>query len=441
MNRRTFLASAAAAAFAQPAARPNFVVIYSDDQGYGDVGCFGAADMKTPHLDRLAARGVRFTDWYSNSPVCSPSRASLMTGKYPQRTGIVSVLNSEANFNVPGLRQGETSLAAGLRSTGYRTGHVGKWHLGSAAHSRPAAQGFDEFFGFLSGWTDYYSHRYYRQGAGGSEIFHDLWHNDREVFHDAEYHTELFSRRAAEWIGQQKGQPFFLTLAYGAPHFPMMAPRRYWDRFPDSMDRDRRMHASTIAAMDDGIGLVLDSLRKSGALDNTVVFFQSDNGATSEIRADHRGRPYEGGSNKPLRGHKAQLFDGGIRVPAILSWPSRMASGRVISQPGAAMDILPTFLEWAGAKPPAGIDGRSVARMALDDGPSPHEAIFWEYGKQQAVREGDWKLVVNPPGIGAPVWLSNVASDVSESRNLAASDPEVVKRLQERLAAWRASVS
>lgn len=440
MTRRDFLAASGSAVLtAQTPARPNFIVIYTDDQGYGDAGCYGSAEIKTPHLDRLAANGVRFTDWYSNCPVCSPSRASLMTGKYPQRTGIVRVLTSEATFSTPGLRGGEVSMAGELRKLGYRTAHFGKWHLGSAPHSRPMAQGFDEFFGFYSGWTDYYSHRYYRQGGPPAQIFHDLWHNEREVFHDGEYQSELFSRRAAEWIGAQR-QPFFLTLAFGAPHYPMMAPQQYLDRFPASMDRDRRMHAAMIAAMDDGIGTVVEALRRKGQLENTVIFFQSDNGATLELRADHRGRPYEGGSNRPLRGHKAQLFDGGIRVPAVLSWPARVPKGVVNSQPGATMNILPTFLEWAGGRAPAGIDGRSISGMVLEGKPSPNETIFWEYEKQQAVRQGDWKLVVNPPGLSEKVWLTNIRADIGETRNLAASEPQTLKRLQDALTAWKASL-
>ncbi len=182
MNRREFLLSAAGAGL-QGAERPNFVVIYTDDQGYGDAGCYGGSDMKTPNIDHLAAGGARFTDWHANSPVCSPSRASLMTGKYPHNAYVPQILFSRPDFNVPGLRPGERTLPGELRRLGYKTAAFGKWHLGSAPDARPMAQGFDEWFGFYSGWTDYYSHRYYT--LGGVPVFHDLWRNGKEEFRDS----------------------------------------------------------------------------------------------------------------------------------------------------------------------------------------------------------------------------------------------------------------
>ena len=449
-TRRTFLSSLAGTAVgaAQPRPkRPNVVAIYTDDQGIGDLGCYGAADMRTPHMDRLAAMGARFTDWYSNCPVCSPSRASLLTGKYPQRTGVVAVLPSDAEFEVPGLRAGEVSLAGELGRLGYRTAAIGKWHLGSAAFSRPMAQGFDDFFGFYSGWTDGYSHRYYRQGGPNSQIFHDLWHNGEEVWADPENHTPLFARRAVDYIGQQTSEkPFFLYLAFGAPHYPMIAPRPYVERFPASMDRDRRMHAAMVAMVDDGVGAVLDALRARSLDRDTIVFFQSDNGATQEIRADHRGRPYRGGSNAPFRGYKAGLFEGGIRMPAMMAWPGHIPAGRVVDGMGAAMDVLPTVLRWAGGTPPPGIDGRDAGDMIAAKAGSPHDALFWEYNKQSAVRSGEWKLIVNPPSYaGEPVadklWLSNLKDDPGEKRNWITERPAIAADLKARLDAWRAEVA
>ncbi len=446
-TRREFAASLAGAALAAPqtARRPNIVVIYTDDQGIGDLGCYGAADVKTPNMDRLASMGARFTDWYSNAPVCSPSRASLLTGKYPQRTGVTKVLNSPAEFNEPGLRQGEVTLPAELKKLGYRTAIVGKWHLGSAAHSRPRVQGFDEFFGFYSGWTDGFSHRYYRQGGDGKQIFHDLWQDEEETWADPENHSELFARKAREFLARQSaGDPFFLYLAFGAPHYPMIAPRKYIERFPAAMDRDRRMHAAMLAMVDDGVGMVLDALRAKGLERGTIVFFQSDNGATRETAADHRGRPYRGGSNAPFRGYKAGLFEGGIRMPALMCWPGRIPAGTVVSGVGAAMDIFPTMLGWAGAVDShAGrIDGRDISAMITAGAPSPHQAVFWEYGNQRAVRAGDWKLIVNPPSyagekISDKVWLSNLREDPGERQNLAATRPEIVWDLEGRLEAWR----
>ena len=412
LGRREFLKSTVPALFARKSAPPNFVVIVSDDQGMGDVGCYGATDVQTPHLDRLAAGGIRFTDWHANSPVCSPSRASLLTGLYPQRAGIPQILFSKPGFDVPGLRAGETTLASGLRKLGYRTSAIGKWHLGSTPESRPLAQGFDEFFGYYSGWIDYFSHRFYT--LGGSPVYHDLWRNEKETWREPEYMTELLGREAQAFLERQsRDRPFFLYLAFGAPHYPMMAPQRYLDRFPASMDRDRRLHAAVISAMDDAIGAVLATLAARG-LDNTVVFFMSDNGATEEDRADHRGRIYRGGSNGPYRGSKGSLFEGGIRVPAMLSWPGVVSPGQVRDDCGMAMDILPTFFEWAGASSRA--DGSSLGPALLGKSPFPARDLGWAYDGQFALRRGPWKLIQNyRERLGGELrkeaWLSNLALD------------------------------
>jgi arylsulfatase A-like enzyme len=431
LSRRTLLS----AAFQQQR-RPNFIVIYTDDQGIGDLGCYGHPEVKTPHLDRLAASGIRFTNWYSNSPVCSPSRASVFTGKYPEKHGILDVLTSTAQFDTPGLKPEERTLATELRQAGYRTGHFGKWHMGAAKHSRPMAKGFDEFFGFYSGWTDYLSHRYYTLGRGQSEILHDLWHNDREVWADNEYQTELLGSKAREFALRKDPKPFFMNLWFGAPHYPMMAPPQYVNRFPASMDRDRRLHLAMVAAVDDQVGLLVDGLRRAGQLANTVIFFQSDNGATQETRADHSGRPYRGGSNAPFRGWKQGLFEGGIRVPALLSAPGRIPAGQVRDRIGMAIDVLPTLLQMAGLATPPGVDG--VDALARD-----HDAIHWVYTDSRAVRKGDWKLILNPPKypedpFGQPtekLWLSNLKDDPGERRNWASQNPAKVAELEKLLPA------
>lgn len=428
---------------AQKTERPNFVVIYTDDQGYGDAACYGAADMKTPHIDSLAAGGARFTDWHANSPVCSPSRASLMTGKYPHNAHIPQILFSKPDFNVAGLRKGERTLPGELRKLGYRTAAFGKWHLGSAPDSRPMAQGFDEWMGFYSGWTDYYSHRYYT--LGGVPVFHDLWRNGKEEFRDSEYQTEMLAREAAGFIQRQKtGGPFLLYVAFGAPHYPMMAPERYLARFPQSMDRDRRMHCAMMAAVDDAVGVIRGALEKAG-LSNTVIFYQSDNGATREERSDHAGRPYRGGSNAPWKGYKGSLWEGGHRVPGILNWQGRIKPGLTPQGVGTTMDILPTFLKWAGGSPPARVDGKDLSDWVLRGGKSPHEMVFWEYEGLGAVRRGDWKLLENwREGLGTPteagLWLSNLREDPGEARNLAASEPKLAADLKAELDRWKASL-
>lgn len=443
LTRRSALAAAAGAAFAQPAAaRPNIICIMTDDQGYGDIGANGSPDARTPHVDKLAQSGIRFTDWHSNSPVCSPSRAALLTGQYPQHCGIPAILPSRPAFDVPGLRAGQKTLATELRSLGYRTAAVGKWHLGSARDSRPTSQGFDEFFGFYSGWTDYYSHRYYQ--LGGQPIFHDLWRNDQEVFEEPLHQTELLGREARAFVSRPRpaGQPFFLYLAFGAPHYPMMAPNSYLARFPASMDRDRREHLAMCAGIDDQVGSLMAALDASGERENTIIYYQADNGATSEVRADHLARPYRGGSNGKYRAFKGSLFEGGIRIPALLSWPARLRAGQVRNDVGAAMDLMPTLLRWAGGKAPADVDGADLSAPLMDRTNFPSRDLFWNYARQTAVRRGQWKLIDNHrEGLGQPLvgekWLSNLDADPIESRNLAAAEPAKATELGAAVEAFR----
>jgi arylsulfatase A-like enzyme len=430
MNRRSFLSSLAAVpAFAQ--APPNIVVIMADDLGYGDVSCFGAKDIRTPNLDRIASEGIRFANWHANSPVCSPSRASLLTGKYPQHAGIPEILFSRPEFDVPGLKAGERTLASELKKRGYRTACVGKWHLGSAPASRPRAQGFDEFFGFYSGWIDYYSHRYYT--LGGNPVFHDLWRNEEEVFEDSTYQSELLAREAIAFAKRGSG-PYFLYLAFGAPHYPMMAPKRFYDRLPASMDRDRRMHAAVVEAMDEAVGQVLAAVGSS----NTIVFFQSDNGSTWEVRADHRGRQYHGGSNGIYRASKGSLFEGGMRVPAILRWSGKVPAKQVSNETCLAMDLAPTLLRSA-----EGFDGVDLTEHITTGKPVGLRTSFWAYKDQLAARREQWKLVIRPnEGLGLPTlpggpMLFDVVNDPSEKNDVAPSQPAIVQRLTEEIAAWQ----
>ncbi len=416
-------------------------MIVTDDHGIGDVGCFGATDARTPNLDRLAASGARFTQWYSNAPICSASRAAILTGKYPDRAGVQGALTSMPTWDVPGLRAGETTMATALRARGYRTAAFGKWHLGSAPASRPQAQGFDDFFGWYSGWLDAYSHRYYQLGAPPGRIFHDLWRNEREVFEEPAYMTELLGREASAFLARQSAEKaFLLYLAFGAPHYSMMAPKKYLDRFPVTMERDRRTHLAMVAAVDDVVGSLLDQLQKQGLKRDTVVFFQADNGATREVRASSYGEPYAGGSNGRFRGYKQGLFDGGMHVPAILRAPGVTRPGQVWDRPMISMDLLPTFVTMAGGTPPAGIDGQNMVPV-LRGQEKPHEWLFWSFEKQRAVREGDWKLIVNPPNFpGDPVkeklWLSNLEADPGEKTNLAPMETARVTLMLERLRAW-----
>jgi arylsulfatase A-like enzyme len=351
------------------------------------------------------------------------------------------------SWDVQGLRAGETTLAGELKKLGYRSSAIGKWHLGSAPASRPRSQGFDEFFGWYSGWLDAYSHRYYQLGSAPGRIFHDLWRNDEEVWEEPAYMSELLGREALGFLRRQtRRQPFLMYLAFGAPHYSMMAPKKYLDRFPATMERDRRTHLAMVAAVDDVVGSVLEELKRQGIENDTVVCFLADNGATREERASSSSKPYAGGSNGPFRGWKQGLFDGGIHVPAMLRAPGRVKPGLVWERPMMSMDLLPTLLAMAepGRPKPSGVDGQDLMPVLKGEA-KPHEAMFWNFNRQRAVRQGDWKLIENPPQfpdepVPEKLWLSNLESDPSEKRNFASAEPERVKRMTEMIREWERSV-
>ncbi|MCZ7545954.1 MAG: sulfatase-like hydrolase/transferase [Anaerolineae bacterium] len=433
-----------------PPDRPNFIVFMTDDQGYGDLSCMGNTDFRTPHLDRLAASGARFTNWYSNSPVCSPSRASLLTGRYPGNAGVRSILAGHRTAS--GLPAEAPTLADALKPLGYQTALVGKWHLGLAEESRPHHHGFDEWFGFMAGCIDYYSHIFYwdmNRGGPGNDPTHDLWHNNAEVWDNGRYFTELIAERAVRYVRQAAngGQPFFLYVAFNAPHYPMHAPQAYVDRFPH-LPWDRRIMAAMLSAMDDAVGAIMAEVARQNLAENTAVFFMSDNGPSRETRnwLDGRKDPYYGGSAGMLKGHKFSLYDGGIRVPAIMSWPARIPAGQVIDTPGVAMDVFPTFLKAAGRRP-AGyeLDGVDLTPVVAGGAPGAQRDIFWEMDGQTAMRRGPWKLVLNGQLVeGAPpeddVHLANLDEDMAERHNLKDAHPELVAELTEAAQTWRAAI-
>lgn len=428
--------------------RPNVIIIMTDDQGYGDLSCMGNTDFQTPHIDDLAASGARFTSWYANSPVCSPSRASLLTGRYPGHAGVRSIL--AGHRRATGLTPEAPTIAAAVRELGYQTALVGKWHLGLQETSRPNQNGFDYFYGFMAGCVDYYSHIFYWSMADGrTNPTHDLWENDREIYDNGRYFTELVSEKAVEKIREmsRRDAPFLLYTAYNAPHYPMHAPRKYLDRFP-GLPEDRRIMAAMLSAVDDGVGAITDELRRLGILEDTLIFFQSDNGPSRESRnwMDGRGDPYYGGMPGGLKGHKFSLFEGGIRVPGIFSWPGHIPAGQVIDAPCAAMDLFPTVLRLAGGDPEAyALDGRDLLPVLTEGADSPHEELFWEMEGQTAVRRGRYKLVLNgqlvetePPQ--EAVFLSDLREDPGETVNLAGRMPELTQELTERALRWREGI-
>lgn len=425
--------------------QPNVVIIYTDDQGYGDLSCMGQTHVRTPHLDALAASGVRFTDWYSNCPVCSGSRASLLTGQYPHRAGVTGVL--PGTRDTEGLPDNKPTIASALRELGYRTALFGKWHLGVTPRSQPHNFGFDEWFGFLAGCIDYYSHLFYYAQGRGVDPIHDLWENGREVWRNGQYMTEMITERSVRFVREaaSAGQPFFLYAAYNAPHYPMHAPEKYTRRF-DHLPWDKAIMAAMISAVDDGVGEIVAELERNDIRENTLIFFSSDNGPSRETRnwMDGTKDPYYGGTTGGFRGHKGTTWEGGVREPAIISWPERIPAGRVCSQVGIMMDLFPTVLAAAGGDPSRyDLDGLDVMPMVTDGAATPHRDVRWSYRGQRALRRGDWKLVLNgAPDLQQPEpagpFLANLKDDPAEQHNLADEFPELVEELSAEVEQWAA---
>jgi arylsulfatase A-like enzyme len=367
-----------------------------------------------------------------------------MTGRYPMHAGVPT--------NGPELPQDQITTARLLKGRGYSTALAGKWHLGTPGSNAPNDHGFDEFYGFHSGCVDFYSHRFY-WGEPKRPNFHDLWRNRTEISEDGEYLTERITANAVEFIRSRRGQPFFLYLAYNAPHYPMHAPQKYLDRFPD-LPFERRVYAAMIAAVDDGVGALVRELDRLGLSEDTLIFFVGDNGATTEPRAGLGGKPAIAGSNRPYRGYKFSLFDGGMHVPGIMRWKGKLPAGLVNREVCLSMDILPTIAGAAGAELPGGyrIDGRDILAVAAGTARSPHEAVFWMQGEQLAVRRGKYKLVIN--GFTAENWpagrepltgedamfLSDLEADPGETKNLRALHPNLVDQLATLAHRWKASM-
>jgi arylsulfatase A-like enzyme len=393
--------------------KPNIVVIVGDDMGYADLGVHGCRDIRTPHLDALAKSGVRCTNGYVSGPYCSPTRAALLTGRYQQRFGHEFNPGPAASAAEPGLPLWESTMADQLKAAGYATGLVGKWHLGYTEKQHPQSRGFTEFFGFLGG-----AHPYFPNARAGQRIF-----RGRTQVEEKEYLIDALAREAMAFINRHKAEPFFLYLAFNAVHTPMHASDKYYLRFPDIQDARRRTYAAMMSAMDDAVGRVSDTLREAGLDENTLVFFISDNG----------GPPVNASNNTPLRGRKAQTLEGGVRVPFFVRWKGKIPEGKTYDSSVIQIDVLPTALAAAGASPPAGVklDGVNLLpHLSGEKKEPPHERLYWRFGQQMAIRDGSLKLV---KWNQEPVQLYDLAKDISEEHDLAASRTEDVKRLQ---AAW-----
>ena len=422
--------------------RPNVIVIFTDDQGTLDTGLYGSEDLATPHLDALARRGVRFTQFYAASAICAPSRAALMTGRYPLRAGVPSNAESHPSQfgSGAGLAAEQVTLAEVLREAGYRTAHFGKWHLGT--RPGPNGQGFEESFGFLGGVVDKWSHFNYGQGSWGMPPrWHDLYRNGEEVWEPGTHTGDLIAREAVRFMEAKDDRPFFMYLAFGNPHYPVQGYARYRAQYAE-LPEPRRSYAVALSTMDEQIGRVLAHLDSLSLRERTLVVFQSDHGHSVEARASHGA-----GNAGPYRGAKGSLFEGGIRVPAIASMPGTLPEGAVRDQLAHGADWLPTVAEITSARLlNPDVDGKSLVDVLRQDAPSPHEVVHWQIGTgeraQWAVREGDWKLIGNPrdPTMEEPLpdtlYLTNPALDPSESANLAEEHPDVLERLMGLREAW-----
>jgi arylsulfatase A-like enzyme len=415
--------------------RPNVVLIVADDLGYGDLGSYGAPDTKTPNLDRLAREGVRFTDFYANAPVCTPTRAALISGRYQQRVLLERPLSdSEKADRDTGLPVTGRSLPQLLRNAGYSTGLIGKWHLGFKPEFHPNRHGFQYFWGFLAGYVDWYEHV---SGSGRS----DLYENERPVEH-AGYLGHEITRRAVKFIGDHATAPFFLEVAYGEPHWPFQSPHHEsvavrrnnsMMQFPaDTNPPSRQDYVEILQTADAGIGEILDALARPGLAENTLVIFISDNGGEWLSR------------NAPLFHRKDSLWEGGIRVPALFRWPSAIPAGATSTQVGITMDLTATILAASGATVPAdarleGINLLPILRRAA----APVErTLFWRNpvgGRQQrAVRSGDWKLLLDG-GMGMQ-FLFDVRNDPGERNDLSGRHPDRVQKLKAAFDAWEKDV-
>jgi arylsulfatase A-like enzyme len=423
-------AAAQAPATSQAAAsRPNVILIVTDDVGYGDIGSYGAPDIKTPNIDSLAKNGTRLTDFYA-APNCSPTRAMLISGRYQQRYRIENPLGAARTAMEQGLPASGRTLPQLLKNNGYRTGLVGKWHLGYKPEFSPNAHGFDYFFGFKSGLIDYYQHT-------DSNGEHDLFENS-EPTHVTGYSTDLFTERSVQFIEQNAGQPFFLEITYNAAHWPFQVPDHPSvaannARFVQPQDDPtnlRKDYVAIVERADQGIGKVLATLDRLGLTRNTLVIYTQDNGGEWLSR------------NAPLFHRKSTVWEGGIRVPAIFRWPGRIPAGRTSSQVGIMMDMTATILAVTGSPVPAEakLEGINLLPLLQAGAQRTERTLFWritgQARRQRAVRQGDWKLLLDA---GNPM-LYNLASDVGERNDLASQRTDLVRKLFPLITQWEADV-
>ncbi len=414
------------------AQKPNVVLIMTDDQGSRDLNCLGAEDLYTPNLDKLFSEGVSFNQFYVGSAVCSPSRAALLTGKTPQKAGVPGNVGTKAE----GLPTSEYTMAEMFKDNGYTTALIGKWHLGHLPETVPPGQGFEYSIGHLGGCIDNHSHFFYWSGPNK----HDLFQNGKEVYRD-KFFPQLMLEEAETFISNNKEKPFFMYYAMNSPHYPLQ-PTAKWREYYKDLEMPRRDYAGFVSMTDEYIGELLELLDMNGIRENTIVVFLSDHGHSYETRTFG-----SGGYSGIYRSGKGSLFDGGIRVPAVIRWPGKLEAGVKIEQLCMSMDIYPTLAELCSFdNVPSDIDGLSMVSVIKNDEPSKHQLAFWQLGNQWAVRKGNWKLIGNPKDHSPKgkylndendrLFLSNLSQDPSEMKNFAEKYPQKVEELLNDYKNW-----
>ncbi len=417
--------------------RPNVLVIYTDDQGSVDAGCYGS-DIQTPAIDALAETGVRFTQMLAPSAICSASRAGLLTGRYSAAAGVPANVSSAEGKS--GMPHSQMTMADLFQAHGYVTGHIGKWHLGYTPETMPNGQGFDYSFGHMGGCIDNYSHFFYWSGPNR----HDLWRDGKEIWRDGEYFGDMMIEETKAFISKHQEKPFFIYWAINWPHYPLQGTAKWREVYRD-LPHPRDKYAAFMSTTDDLVGEVVSHIEALGLRDDTIIIFQSDHGHSVEERTFGGG-----GSAGPYRGHKGNLFEGGLRVPAVISWPGGdLPQGAVRDQMVCGIDWLPTLAEFASVQIPEDhrIHGKSIASVIRDEqAASPHQSLYWRLGHdlksaKWVVREGDWKLhggateSVRPEGVekltgkDRKLFLVNLADDIGETTNVADSHPDRVERM------------
>ncbi len=440
MASRIILALAICAAFVFPVhcqetkRKPNIVILLADDLGYADLSVHGSKQIKTPHIDALAKGGVRFSSGYVSAPYCSPTRAGLITGRYQQRFGHEFNPVLAKNGGKDGLPSDQRTLADYLRAAGYVTGLIGKWHLGETDAQHPQSRGFDDFFGFLTGMHSYLE---------AEDKDHGPILRGRKKAELNGYLTDVLAKEATQFIERNKAKPFFLYLTFNAVHTPMEAPMEAEKEFANIKDAKRRTYLAMTKKMDDAVGQVMAKLRELNLEEDTIVFFLSDNGGATTKFAPN------GSLNFPLRGSKGDTWEGGIRVPFIIAWKGRLPAGKVDDRPVISLDILPTILAAAKTNPKTTVKFDGVNLLPFLDGRNagpPHQSLYWRFGSQMAIRQGDWVLVRPSQGtreyenIAKTPMLFNLKDDIGQERDLSKTHPDRVRAMQADWDRWNAGL-